>query len=492
MQSKREILSFYTIDNQLILSILYLRPDNLCPLVMKVFALTLAFIFVSTATLFSQQEESEKHDQQVFDSLFQKVLIYYHSGQIDSMPHINRQLLELAQKLDADSDRFHAYNAISNYFYAESDFGKSLNYMQKAADNAEKGYRERLSMVYGNIGIHYGALDNVQLSLHYLRKAQQYANLDKRGDGRISADSHLAVLYCKLNEPDSALKYIELAERLNRGTRIEHDFSQANILMAYGQVYEYLKEPELVNYYYRKGLRFCDSLNLKLAHLNILRVYSRYLFDHGQNGASKRYAILAYADGKTMGSKKAIIEATDLLYHLYERQQQEDSAFFYLRANHLYQDSLLQQQKIGQLQLIIVNQQIKETEQSAKAVEDAEQRRHNIQYAAMAFGLIFLTTIFLLLSRTIIVNTRLSEIVGVIGLLIVFEFIYLVLHPFLSDLTHGSPLLMLLILVLVAAVVVPLHHKLEGWITHKLVEKNKAIRLAAAKRTIEKLEAEGE
>ena len=295
---------------------------------MKVFAIAIAFIFVSTATLFSQQEEPEKHDQRLFDSLFQKVLIYYHSGQIDSMPHINRKLLELAQKLDADSDRFHAYNAISNYFYAESDFGKSLNYMQKAADNAEKGYRERLSMVYGNIGIHYGALDNVQLSLHYLRKAQQYANLDKRGDGRISADSHLAVLYCKLNEPDSALKYIELAERLNRGTRIEHDFSQANILMAYGQVYDYLKEPELVNYYYRKGLKFCDSLNLKLSYLNILRVYSRYLYDHGQNGAAKRYALLAYTDGKTTGSKKAIIEATDLLYHIYERQQLEDSAFF--------------------------------------------------------------------------------------------------------------------------------------------------------------------
>jgi hypothetical protein len=458
---------------------------------MRVFALTLAFIFVSTATLFSQQEEPVKHDQHLFDSLFHKVLIYYHTGQIDSMPHIDRQLLELAQKIDADSDRFMAYNAISNYFYAESDFGKSIDYMQKAADNAEKGYHKRLSMVYGNIGIHYGAMDNVQLSLHYLRKAEQYASLDKRGDGQISADSHLAVLYCKLNQPDSALKYIQLADRLNRKPRYAHDFSQANIFMAYGEVYDYLKEPELVNYYYRKGLRFCDSLNLKLSYLNILRVYGRYLYDHGQNGMAKKYSILAYADGKATGSKKAIIEATDLLYHIYERQQNEDSAFFYLRANHLYQDSLLQEQKIGQLQLIIVNQQIRETEQNAKALQDAEQRRHNIQYAAIAIGLVLLVIIFLLLSRTIIVSTRLIEIVGVMGLLIVFEFIYLVLHPFLSDLTNGSPLLMLLILVLLAAIVVPLHHKLEGWITHKLVEKNKAIRLAAAKRTIEKLEAEG-
>jgi hypothetical protein len=50
---------------------------------------------------------------------------------------------------------------------------------------------------------------------------------------------------------------------------------------------------------------------------------------------------------------------------------------------------------------------------------------------------------------------------------------------------------MLLALVCIAALLVPLHHKLEKWATHKLVEKNKAIRLAAAKKTIEELEKPG-
>jgi hypothetical protein len=37
---------------------------------------------------------------------------------------------------------------------------------------------------------------------------------------------------------------------------------------------------------------------------------------------------------------------------------------------------------------------------------------------------------------------------------------------------------------------VPLHHKLEKWATQTLVEKNKQIRLAEAKKTIEELEKE--
>ena len=49
-------------------------------------------------------------------------------------------------------------------------------------------------------------------------------------------------------------------------------------------------------------------------------------------------------------------------------------------------------------------------------------------------------------------------------------------------------MLMLLALVCIAALLVPLHHKVKKWATVKLVEKNKQIRLAAAKKTIQQLD----
>jgi hypothetical protein len=45
-------------------------------------------------------------------------------------------------------------------------------------------------------------------------------------------------------------------------------------------------------------------------------------------------------------------------------------------------------------------------------------------------------------------------------------------------------------LVLIAVLLEPLHHRIEHWITHKLIEKNKRLRLAAAKRTVVRLEGE--
>ncbi|MBE0654546.1 MAG: hypothetical protein IH594_12150 [Bacteroidales bacterium] len=45
-------------------------------------------------------------------------------------------------------------------------------------------------------------------------------------------------------------------------------------------------------------------------------------------------------------------------------------------------------------------------------------------------------------------------------------------------------------MVLIASLLIPLHHRIELWIKEKLVVKNKRIRLAAAKRTVRQLEQE--
>jgi hypothetical protein len=80
---------------------------------------------------------------------------------------------------------------------------------------------------------------------------------------------------------------------------------------------------------------------------------------------------------------------------------------------------------------------------------------------------------------------------GIVSLLIVFESLNLLLHPWIGAVTHHSPILMLLAMVCVAALLVPMHHKVEHWVTHRLVEKNNRIRLAAAKLTIQQIEGAG-
>ena len=144
-------------------------------------------------------------------------------------------------------------------------------------------------------------------------------------------------------------------------------------------------------------------------------------------------------------------------------------------------DSIFNQQTFNKAQALAFNEEVQ-----TKQME--EQRKENIQYALIALGIIIFITLFLLLSRTVIVNEKLISFFAILGLLIVFEFINLLIHPWLASFTHESPVLMLLALVIIASLLIPLHHRLEHWIKEKMIQKNKAIRLASAKKTIEKLE----
>ena len=406
-------------------------------------------------------------------------------------------MLQLAEKLHNDSTFAQVYSAIGNYFSSKADYSISLEYDFKAIAIAGRGFKKDLAVLYGNVGLTYNKLGNYETALQYMHNAEKYMVIYRRLNDRVFVPEKLASVYVNLKKPDSALKYVQLAfqagiDLAHRNTKDPDEKNNAKLALAgiydiFGQVYEMLHEPELVSYYYKKAIRFSDSLNLQGSSTRAAVDYGTYLLVQKKYDEAKNYGIKSFSTARKDHFKAAVISASALLHDLYKLQNNKDSAYYYVEIKNLYQDSVAAEQKANQLQGLIINQQLKEAEQQAKAEQDAEQRHRNIEYAIIALGLVVLVMLFLLLSRSIIVNTRIIEVVGVIGLLILFEFINLVIHPYLVQLTNDSPLFMLLILVAIAAIIVPLHHRLEHWVKHKLVEKNKTIRLKAAKRTIEQL-----
>jgi NADH:ubiquinone oxidoreductase subunit 3 (subunit A) len=138
-----------------------------------------------------------------------------------------------------------------------------------------------------------------------------------------------------------------------------------------------------------------------------------------------------------------------------------------------------------------LKEQLRKMDEAAKEEEEKQQRKQNIQYIFLTIGIVTFLILFFLLSHSIIVNEKWISFFGMLGLLIVFEFINLLIHPFLERVTHHNPFLMLFALVALASLLIPLHHRLEKWIKTKMTEKNKKIRLASAKKTIEELEEKG-
>jgi tetratricopeptide (TPR) repeat protein len=462
---------------------------------MKRFLIHLILLLASAANVFSQSAlKSNNPLQAQFDSLLVINRTDYLTGKLGSIPASNARLLQLAEKLRVDSTFVWAYASISNYFSSKADYSSSLEYNFKAIPIANRGFKRASAFLYGNVANTYRKLGNYDAALQYLHYAQQHWN-----DAlvpRSGIPNLLAMVYVDRKKPDSALKYVQLAYQVNvEEARLNAkdpiiksniNLSKAQIYTTFGRVYEMLHEPDLVNDYYRKSIRFSDSLNI-VTSASTAALYGTYLLRQKKYDEAKNYGVKSFNIACRDYIKTTVVGASALLYNLYKLQNNKDSAYYYLEVKNLYQDSVAAEEKANQLQGLIIKQQLKDAELQAKATQDAEQRHRNIEYAIIAFGLVVLVTLFLLVSRSIIVNPRVIEVTGVMGLLILFEFINLVIHPYIAEFTNDSPLLMLLILVAIAAIIVPLHHRLEHWVKHKLVEKNKTIRLEAAKRTIEQL-----
>ena len=178
----------------------------------------------------------------------------------------------------------------------------------------------------------------------------------------------------------------------------------------------------------------------------------------------------------------------ELIYKIFDKENKTDSSNKYFRLAAEIKDSLFSDEKSRNIQSQKFKEQIRQQELETQKEALALQHTENIENALIALGIVSFTMLFLLLSRSFITNIRLIKFLGILALLLVFEFINILAHSYLEHLTNNSQILTLLLLVGIAALLIPLHHRIEKWTITKVVEKNKAVRLADAKRTIEKLE----
>jgi tetratricopeptide (TPR) repeat protein len=410
-------------------------------------------------------------------------------GNVDSS--LCLEMLRIATQLDNDSLLAIGYNIVGNYFFFyNGDYSKALEYFFKALPFAEKAKdKRRISSVYIDIAQVYLKLNNLDEQLKYLTKASE--NLPAQSSPMyfyllVQIQYQFSYHFFLLQKLDSALHYAQALKESNLYLKSPVYECAAYGMM--GSVYSKMGDSVFADTYWKRAVLIVDSVDYTYAKFEIKKYYIDFLLQMNRNAEAEKQArqLMALATKENNFDVQRI--AAGMLRNIFDLCHKTDSAYYYSRLESAMKDSVFGQSNLNKIQSLGFSEKLRLIDEQEKLAIQEEQRKENIQYALIALGIIVLFTLYLLLSRSFITNTKLIEFFGVIALLIVFEFLNLLLHPFLERITNHSPIIMLLALVCIAALLVPLHHRLEKWATKKLVEKNKAIRLAAAKKTIEKLE----
>ena len=418
---------------------------------------------------------------------------YFSSGNnnLDSASCL--KMLQIAQQLNNDSLLAISYNFIGNIFLLNTgDYSKALEFFFKGVPLAEKeNDKRRLSSLYVDISIVYENLGNPNEQIFYIRKAE--STLPEKSSPMYNymvrqIQYNYSRYFLSVRKPDSAMHYTQALNETN--LRFSSFLYESYAQMLLGGVHEQLGDKELANFHFKRANAQSDSMQYSYVKFIIKPVYINFLLKSNKIAAALEQAQQLLTTGKQLNNYDFKQAAAGFLRTVYDSLGQPDSAYYYARLESAFRDSVFSKEKTNKIQSLAFSEQLRISEEDAKNRQEANQRKQNIQYALLALGIITFILLFLLLSRRFITNTKVIKFLGVVTLLIVFEFLNLLLHPFLEQITHHSPVLMLLALVCIAALLVPFHHKLEKWATNKLVEKNKLIRLAAAKKTIEELEKE--
>lgn len=424
----------------------------------------------SLRTILSQTEDPEIR----FD-LLSKISesVIFHGGNVDSASCL--EMLHIATELENDSLLAVTYNFIGFYFYNKGDNASALEYYMKAIPLAEKiNDKRRISSLYFDISLAYFSLFNNKEALNNIIKGGE--NLPDKSAPLYyhmlaQYQRNLAQYFLLTGQNDSAKYYAQALVETSRrtgSTLLEYAAMYLN-----GSAYAMTGDTAKADDFFQKAIALSDQIEMEEEKLKFYESYLDFLIGNNRIEEAHDQAHQLMDLGIVSNNKNLKMMGADYLSKVFEKLNKTDSAYYYARMEMEISDDIFNYQNLEKVQALAFNEQLRLLEEESKKAEEEKKQNERIQYFLIAIGIIILIILYLLMGHSFISNTKLLEFFGVMALLIVFEFLNLILHPFLENITGHTPLLMLLALVIIAAFLVPFHHKAEKWTMAYMLRKNK-------------------
>jgi tetratricopeptide (TPR) repeat protein len=434
----------------------------------------------------SQQIKNVKGLRDQFSALHQATNFYIEINSLDKIGETAKQELTIAQLLKNDSLLGISFTDLGIFFDGKSDFSNALRFYLKALKLAEIVQNPgEIARINNDISTTYSEIKNYSETLNYLLKSESFALQpevrQRHSSLPIVIHINMTEAYIALGKPDSALKYIQLAKRENLD--VKSVGFETYMLGDFGLVYEKLKKNDLAEIFYQKSIQQADSLKAIRFIADNTYHYANFLLEQKRYTEANEIARKSLIASQKEGYKNGIINASGILRNTYFKLNKPNSAYYYANMQVDYRDSVFNQQNMNQMQDMTFAEQIRQTEESHRIFEEKEKVKRNIEFAAIAIGILTFIILFLIFSHTSVASEKAINVLCIIGLLITFEFFNLLLEPILENIANDSQWLKFLSMVIIAAILVPCHHRLEKWISEKLIEKHKKLRIFQAEQS---------
>lgn len=397
--------------------------------------------------------------------LLRKLSLQIQASRPDSALIYAQQGMDLARKFSFKKGEADCMNRLGVVLWKNGKYDRALLFLINSLKLREE-INDRLGILksLSDIGIVYSdQQDNVKaLSYHFKAKAVAEELHEKRRLGIIL--SNIGNCYIKLNKVDSALSYEMQAYAIQQN--VKDMATLPNTLSILGDINYKMGHSALALDYYRISVGYAIKNNDQSSLADNYNSMAQLYKQTGAADSSIYYATRAMNAAKEAMYPEGIYHASNLLTDMY-RGKSEHLELLYLKTALAAKDSMFNAEKIKQIQTLSFNEAARQEEIAEEKHREEEKRIVDLQLIAIAIFIPFFFLVVLLLSRSR-THRKVVEFMSVLSLLLVFEFITLFIHPFVQRISNHLPVLELIILVGLASVLVPFHHRLTHWMRERL------------------------
>lgn len=400
--------------------------------------------------------------------LLWNLAVAYNSFDPDSARQVAQEALFLSEKINYVNGESKALGALANTFNQTGNYPRALEfYLRKLKLEEKRNSPQDMASAILNIGSVHAYLEEYDRALEYYYRADSIMKTNPQGDPhygdilRYSIYLNLGDLYNRLNKADSASIYFHRS--LTAAVEQQNGDFTGTSMVGLAEVALKQKDVNTAGFNFHSALPYLEKAKnedlLCEAYWGLANLHDTLQQYDSARFYARRMLSLAEQDGFLRWQLKA----ADFLNSYYHRLHQTDSAYAYLLLSGRLRDSISGIDKVRTTQIISGNEQLRQAEIAEQKRVVQKERQQQLQYLFISIFIpaFFLLTFFLSRRR---IHLRIIEFMGILSLLILFEFLTLLLHPYVAEKTHHNPVLELLVFVAVAAILIPAHHRIQHWL----------------------------
>lgn len=400
--------------------------------------------------------------------LLYKLSYFYQTYKPDSSLLLAQEAYELSAKHHFLKGESNALYQIAGAFAFMGNSTQALEYyIRQLKIEEERNLPDEIANINMNIALVYNRNKDTSKAIAYILTADSILKANHLDDPELQQLLNLnkGDIFEKANRLPEALLHTQKCYQL--AVKNDNSLMIGSALNNLGNIYSKAGNFDEAINSYRASVPFLtamsDNQSLSEGKVGMSKAFEKKgAADSAMYYANSAYD-LSYKNGFLTNALTSAIQVTQL----YKKQHNTDSAFAYLEISWALKDSIEGIEKIKRLESISIEEQLRQKHLLALAQMEKEEIRQRLQLLAIGImiPIFFLTSIYLSRKK---IHRKLIEFSGIVSLLLLFEYITLLIHPFVEEITHHTPLLEIIILVCIAAMVVPAHHKIESWLVKRL------------------------